>query len=394
VRQHFPDLPLASGPLPYARNYLEKLIQVPFRIPSLGAQETRVYVMLLLVQNLVGEGHTGFGVLLEKAKEGLRRPWVGTGISQADVQAVDGARRDELDAAFVLAQQIAPVLADGTRGNPRQVKRFLNALLLRQVIARARGFAELVSQPVLAKLMLAERFQPDFYEAIAAQAMASADGRAADVVALEVSGEALQGGEKQKPISTKTASASQQSDIEKWLERDWLKRWLTIQPPIGNIDLRPYVFVARDKRLLAGAGGSGGLDGLIAKLCGSQLEVRAAEPEVKTLTSGDAETVFAALRERVLGAGSFTNPPQGIDGLSIVAKHHANLQGEIVKLLGSLDPKVVGLWVLKGWNESITETKAKRELQDVIQGWTNQDDNKLLKQGASAALATLRKGTH
>lgn len=396
VRQHFPDLPVASGPLPYARNYLEKLIQVPFRIPSLGAQETRAYVMLLLAQSLVGEDHTGFGVLLEKAKDGLKKPWLGTNLSQADVQAVDLTRRDELDAAFVLAQQIAPVLAEGTKGNPRQVKRFLNALLLRQLIARARGFAELVSQPVLAKLMLAERFQPDFYEHIAAQAMASGDGRAADIVALEASGEAPQGSRKQKASGAKTATDkgnAQESDVEKWLERDWLRRWLTIQPPVGNIDLRPYVFVAREKRLLTGAGGSGGLEELIAKLCGSQLEIRAVEPEIKALTPGDAESIFAALRERVLGAGGFTNPPQGIDGLSIVAKHHASRQGEVVKLLGSLDPKELGLWVLKGWNESITEIKAKHELQDVIQGWANQDDNKILKQGASAVLATLRKGT-
>lgn len=397
VRQHFPDLPVASGPLPYARNYLEKLIQVPFRIPSLGAQETRAYVMLLLVQSLVGEHHTGFGVLLEKTKDGLKKPWLGTNLSQTDVQVVDAARRDELDAAFVLAQQIAPILAEGAKGNPRQVKRFLNALLLRQVIARARGFVELVNQPVLAKLMLAERYQPDFYEAIAGQAMASGDGRAADIIALEASEEASQDGKKQKATGrTKTVTDkenAQESDVEKWFERDWLKRWLTIQPPIGNIDLRPYVFVARDKRLLTSAGGSGGLEGLIAKLCGSQLEIRAAEPEVKALTHGDAETAFATLRERVLGVGSFTNPPQGIDGMSIVAKHHASLQGEIVKLLGSLDPKGLGLWVLKGWNESITDTKAKRELQNVIHGWANQDDNKFLKQGASAALATFPKGT-
>ena len=37
VRKHFPDLPDTSGPRDYARNYLEKLIQVPFRIPALGA---------------------------------------------------------------------------------------------------------------------------------------------------------------------------------------------------------------------------------------------------------------------------------------------------------------------------------------------------------------------
>ncbi|WP_448044260.1 Qat anti-phage system associated protein QatB [Bradyrhizobium liaoningense] len=29
VREHFPDLPPSSGPISYARNYLEKLIQVP-----------------------------------------------------------------------------------------------------------------------------------------------------------------------------------------------------------------------------------------------------------------------------------------------------------------------------------------------------------------------------
>ena len=41
VRQHFPDLPVTTWPATYARNYLEKLIQVPFRLPSLGYAETR-----------------------------------------------------------------------------------------------------------------------------------------------------------------------------------------------------------------------------------------------------------------------------------------------------------------------------------------------------------------
>jgi len=396
VRQHFPDLPVASGPLPYARNYLEKLIQVPFRIPSLGAQETRAYVTLLLVQSIVGEDHDGFGRLLDKAKDGLKKPWLSTGLAQADVQAVDKNRREALDSAFVLAQQIAPVLAEGTKGNPRQVKRFLNALLVRQVIASARGFGDLISQPVLAKLMLAERFQPDFYEHIAAQAMASdKDGKAADVSILEGVAKAPQDEKREKATSRMAATAnegSQELDAAKWLERDWLKRWLAIEPTIGNIDLRPYVFVARDKRLLTSAAGSGGLEALTRKLCGSQLELRTAEQEVRALTPGDADIVFGALRERVLGVGSFTNPPPGINGLLIVAKHHPRLQGEVVKLIGSLDPKGLGLWVVKGWNESITDTRVMQELQAVMQGWANQDDNNLLKQAASTALAALRKG--
>ena len=189
VRQHFPDLPVASGPLPYARNYLEKLIQVPFRIPALGAQETRTYVTLLLVQSIVGEDHDGFCELLDKAKGGLKQPWLGTGWSQEDIQRVDKNARNELNSAFVLAQQIAPILAEGTKGNPRQIKRFLNALLVRQVIANARGFGDQIKQPVLAKLMLAERYQPDFYEYLSMQAMSADDGKVSDLAFLETSGQ-------------------------------------------------------------------------------------------------------------------------------------------------------------------------------------------------------------
>lgn len=177
VRQHFPDLPVASGPIPYARNYLEKLVQVPFRIPALGTQETRAYVTLLLVESLVGENHQGFKALLEKAHKNLNRPWLGTGLSREDLKTVDASRQQALDATYVLAQQIGPILAEGTRGNPRQIKRFLNALLVRQAIARARGFGESIHQSVLAKLMLAERFQPDFYEYVAGRAMVADDGK-------------------------------------------------------------------------------------------------------------------------------------------------------------------------------------------------------------------------
>ena len=59
VRKHFPDLPDTTGPQSYARNYLEKLIQVPFRIPALGDTETRIYVTLLLVGAELGEADFG-----------------------------------------------------------------------------------------------------------------------------------------------------------------------------------------------------------------------------------------------------------------------------------------------------------------------------------------------
>ena len=187
VRQHFPNLPTVSGPLTYTQNYLEKLIQVPFRIPALGASETRIYVTLLLVRSIVGEKHDGFNELLVKAKDNLKEPWHAANLSLEEIQEVDESAADKLNSAFMLAQQIAPILAEGTKGNPRQIKRFLNTILIRQVIAEARGIGQQFRRPVLAKLMLAERFQRDFYEHMSMQAMHASDGRVSDLAILEQS---------------------------------------------------------------------------------------------------------------------------------------------------------------------------------------------------------------
>ncbi|MDG5486820.1 KAP family P-loop NTPase fold protein [Mycolicibacterium gadium] len=73
VRKHFPDLPDTTGPQTYARNYLEKLIQVPFRIPALGDTETRIYVTLLLIGAEIGEDHASFGDLAHSASTDRRR---------------------------------------------------------------------------------------------------------------------------------------------------------------------------------------------------------------------------------------------------------------------------------------------------------------------------------
>ena len=394
VRKHFPDLPIASGPLPYARNYLEKLVQVPLRIPALGAQETRTYVTLLLVQSIVGDDHKGFKTLLTKAKEVLSKPWLASSLSQQDVQNVDSTRRDALNKAFVLAQQIGPILAEGTKGNPRQIKRFLNALLVRQTIAKARGFSNLINQAVMAKLLLAERFQPDFYDYIAEQAMISEDGKVMELAQLEAINKGIpvnDNGKNSKRKKSSESEANNSAELAKWLEREWLKRWLKIEPDISGIDLRPYVFVARDKRLLTGNIEVAGLEGLIAKLCGPPMSVRSAEPEVRALADADAGIVFSALRERILSATKFSTPPPGFEGIAIVAKHHTRFQSEIVFLLDSLNPKDLGFWIVRGWNESITDRKAREQLIVVIDKWAKQDDNVPLKQTAQAALAVFRK---
>jgi hypothetical protein len=234
--------------------------------------------------------------------------------------------------------------------------------------------------------MLAERFQSDFYDHIAARTMVAKDGKLTDIATLEV---------RTKPDKKAKRNEREEDDagIEKWAEREWVQRWLMIEPSLGTIDLRPYVFVARDKRAIALAPEYSGLEGLIDRLCGSEMAVRGAEAQVKSLPSADAEQVFGALRERVLRHGSFTAQPPGFDGMSIVAKHHARFQKEILTLLGSIETKDLGIWVVRGWNETVTERGAIEQLRSLMTQWAAQDLNAILQKAASQALGGIRKLT-
>ena len=85
VRHHFPDLPESSSSQGYARSYLEKLIQVPMRIPTLGETETRVYVMLMMMGSFLGEDSEEFKKLLELGRKALCKPWEGKAIESSDI---------------------------------------------------------------------------------------------------------------------------------------------------------------------------------------------------------------------------------------------------------------------------------------------------------------------
>jgi predicted KAP-like P-loop ATPase len=100
VRKHFADLPETTGPRDYARNYLEKLIQVPFRIPALGETETRIYVTLLLTGAEIGDGDVAYANLIEVARERPKRPWASGGLDAATVKAALGEKAEQANNAL------------------------------------------------------------------------------------------------------------------------------------------------------------------------------------------------------------------------------------------------------------------------------------------------------
>lgn len=409
VRKHFPDLPDTTGPQTYARNYLEKLIQVPFRIPALGDTETRIYVTLLLVGAELGDNDPAFNTLIGVARERLKRPWTSGALDAATVKTALGDKASRANSALALSDQIGPILASGTKGNPRQIKRFLNTLVLRQRTAEARGFGDDVKLPVLAKLMLAERFIPRLFDQIAAAAAAASDGKCPDLAALEATATAKEdtkratrpdkappggkSGDTAKAVPKLEAVKTTESALlSEWLSSPAIKAWAAVPTAIGDEDLRPYLFVAKDRKDYFGAASVlGHLAAVVEQLFGGKFAVQGLEPDLKRLAPPEAAQVFEAVRGRIVGGDSFDTEPPGTAGLAILVKAHPTLQGNLVDFLDALPRDRLGPWVCSGWEGVLKDSDAAQRFDRLLQAW-GKDGGPMLKVAATGVLRTRQGG--
>lgn len=148
VAKHFQD-PNAR----HVHDYLDKVIQVPFQVPQVGVGDLRAYMYSLFVSaHSAGHITAVQSFLLNK----LQNTWQGESFSKEDVLGMTGeipALRDALS----VSDRLAPILATAPSvgGNPRIVKRLLNAIGLRQALASSRKMS--VDLATLAKLALFER---------------------------------------------------------------------------------------------------------------------------------------------------------------------------------------------------------------------------------------------
>jgi predicted KAP-like P-loop ATPase len=393
VRKHFPELPDTTGPRDYARNYLEKLIQIPFRIPALGETETRIYVTLLLIGAELGDSDSDYGKLIGVARDRLKRPWQSAPLDLSAIKDALGDKTTRAQNAVTLSDQIGPILATGTQGNPRQIKRFLNSLLLRQRTADARGFGSDINLPVLAKLMLAERFMPRLFDQIAYAAAAHPKGLCEGLTALEAA-IAHESATDKKPRDAKAGRGADGSSetgesalVTEWLSSPQIRTWAQIKPALSGVDLRPYLFITKDRKDYFGAASAlGHLAAVVDKLLGPKLAVQGLEGDLKKLAALEAAQVFEALRGRIMGEASFSSEPPGIAGMAVLVKAHPALQSNLVDFLEALPSDRCGAWPVSGWQAVISEPSAIARLTALIEEWAASDKKSALKAAAAAAL--------
>ena len=385
VNKHFPDLPPSKDLSSYARNYLEKLIQVPFRLPPLGYVETRTFITLLIAEMNLPKDDPDFIKLVGLAREGLRRPWGGDDFTREEINKILDEVPDEIESALQIADQIAPLLTDGSRGNPRQIKRFLNTMSLRLAIAEQRDIQDDIKMPVLAKLMLAERFETSLFSRIEREATESGESSLVKDLEDFVRAESEVSRKRAEKLnSEKTDPDSLEEDIR---NNEWARRWAKLEPKLAEHDLRPYLFISRDQRAVFSASSSLGLmEEWVDKLYGSRLGAQAAASEIASIQPGEAERVFNAVVTRIRAEKDYKSKPGGFYGIAELCKVHKSLQTPTVALLEDLPIKKLGAGIVTGWKEVFTEKAAKDRYDDLVRKWAAQEENKGLKRAANLAL--------
>ncbi len=224
VRSHFDGVDHAM-----VINYFDKLIQVPIRVPPLGTQEVRAYLMLLFVEN---------STLPEPDKEAIRakvckqlaQTWRGCRVDRAFMQTTHEALPGDLVSRFDTADRLAPLMttAKEIAGNPRLIKRFLNALSIRMAISNAHGVG--VDEAVLAKMLLFERCAASAaYKALVAAVNNDNEGKPRFLAEWE-----------------EKALAGEKPDLKEPWDHPFVRDWLTVPPRLADIDLRGVLYVSRE----------------------------------------------------------------------------------------------------------------------------------------------------
>lgn len=315
VAKHFQD-PTAR----HVHDYLDKVIQVPFQVPQVGVGDLRAYMYSLFVSIHAADK---IGVVQTFLLEKLQNTWKGEAFSKEDVLGITGDV-GALREALAVADRLAPILASAPRvmGNPRIVKRLLNAVGLRQALASQRKMN--VDLATLAKLAIFER---------------STDSVAAQKLYQMVMDD--DGGPASKALGPSPVEGASDELPSEWKgHEEFIKEWRTMEPIFGDPTLlRPAVFLSRD--VMAPAVLDAGLSPAAAQTMAAlemvtSVNSPAAKAAAEALSATDAKRVMAGLVAK-LRERDWTKQVPGLHGAVILASEDAAARADLMAFLSTLE---------------------------------------------------------
>lgn len=214
IKTKYKEVP--GNNLDIGKEYLEKVIQYPITIPQLNHTEVNQYLACLLLEPRLSDSEFKKFLNIVHGIEPDKE------LTMELLSEKDHSLSEKCKEEMAFARQISSVLAPSINGNPRQCKRFLNTLAMRLSLAKARGVS--LDKNILAKLMLAEYFNPEFFKAIT-----KPENR-----------ELFKAFEKGEDLK-------ENNPFSAWKDKEWVKNWMSNGTNLDDEKLEKYVYFANVK---------------------------------------------------------------------------------------------------------------------------------------------------
>lgn len=307
-------------------DYLDKLIQIPIHVPKAGVREIRCYLFMLyaLEHNLSPDKLEALRVKLETS---LQEAWKSDPITEEEaLKVVDENKRTELANSFGLANRIAPILATSSQisGNPRIVKRMLNTVKMRSLIAKRRNIP--LDEGTITKLVVFERCAGNDATKELYNLIDSADGKP------KIIGELERLDDKSWPSN---APASWSKDDK---TKEFIRNWSKLAPPLEGIDLRSAVYLARETIPIGYT--ITGLSINAQKVLSSLLitaspNSKAAASAAQSLTHDEPELVMEGIISSLRTIDDWSNIPNAFNGACILADSNSKAAALLCRFIAS-----------------------------------------------------------
>ena len=268
--------------------YMEKLIQIPYKLPRLTHKEVETYISLLFCQSeLSNESFNKIQAhYLNFIKEHKFEVY---GWNNIDEQ-LDDSDKPKIKEMISFISQLSNMISICLKGNPRLIKRFLNAYELRLSLLKIGGIDDQKIKQALIKLMILEYNNQTLFEQLY-DWQQQAGGKPEEIVEIE-------------NLSLKD-NDTYPENIKAWND-PMLKQVVSIKPLFSEIDLRVLYWVSREK--LSDAIGGASLISSKVRTLFNDVMVAATDnilehtyiPKIKILNGNDLQDFYTLLNETIM----------------------------------------------------------------------------------------------
>ena len=226
IKEHYPEIEQDKRQIysPFS-DYLEKLIQIPYRLPRLSLNEQYTYILFLLLKS---KYPNFFNAVIKDYNDYKNKEPFGNYDAEKMSAALGENKIPDVEALI----PIIPMMTRFLNGSPRQLKRFLNTFDLRMRMVQVANIRE-IDPTVLAKLMLLEynfKYQRLFESLYGMQLLG--DG------IIDKIGEVEECARQKKKLNDKR--------WQEWEEDNLVLDWLSLSPSLSGVNLKEYFWIARD----------------------------------------------------------------------------------------------------------------------------------------------------